>query len=174
MQRKLTDEELQRVMDARHFLRTVANFGGHSVYASIVLDGLDKMAKECTTDGKPYVEPQPEIGDGYRLATWADKDRRDLEFWSKAGGGWQHRKTIHGTPLDPDYHYRVPIDRIPTDEDARQRPTVMVRDNDQLPWQKQRLLAVAGSFDKFITSPGAELSACFWMQARFPYPGELD
>jgi hypothetical protein len=131
------------------------------------------VADNGTTDGKPCVEPQPEIGDGYRLATWADKDRRDLEFWSRIGGGWLARQTIHGTPLDPDYHYRVPIDRIPTDEDAVGRPTVMVRDNDKQGWQARKLLAVTGCLDKFITSSSSGV-ACFWMQARFPYPGELD
>jgi hypothetical protein len=128
------------------------------------------MASNGTTDGRPYVEPQPEIGEGYRVATWADKDRRDLQFWSKAGGGWQNRKTIHGTPLDPDYHYRVPVDRIPTDEDAKGRPTVMVTSNVADGSLARALLAVTAM--GFLVASGDGFSN--WKQARFPYPGELD
>jgi hypothetical protein len=172
-QRKLTKRELQKVSRAVWYLRSLARVRGDKPYTTIVLNDLEAMASNGTTDGRPYVEPQPEIGDGYRLATEADKDRRELEFWSKTGLGWQHRKSIHGTPLDPDYHYRVPVDRIPTDDDARQRQTVMVRDNDKQDWQTRKLLAVTGCLDKFITSSSSGV-ACFWMQARFPYPGELD
>jgi hypothetical protein len=128
------------------------------------------MARYGTTDGNPYVEPQPEIGEGYRLATWADKDRRDLQFWSKAGGGWQNRKTIHGTPLDPDYHYRVPVDRIPTDEDAVGRPTVMVTANVADGWLARPLLAVVGA--GYVVRSGDGFTN--WKHCRFPYPGELD
>jgi len=138
-----------------------------------VLDHLNAIEAHGTTDGKPWIDPQPEVGDGYRVATEADKDRRDLGFWSRIGGGWVARQTIYGTPLDPDYHYRVPVDRIPTDEDARQRPEMMVRDNDKQDWQARKLLAVTGCLDKFITSSSSGV-ACFWKQARFPYPGELD
>jgi hypothetical protein len=144
------------------------NHCGFVEHGGSVLHHLGEMEAHGTTDGQPYVEPQPEIGDGYRAAMADDGPRLDLEVWCE--NKWQ--KT--GPGFVPGFTYRVPVDRIPTDEDARQRPTVMVRDNDQLPWQKQTLLAVAGVFDKFITSPVADLSACFWMQARFPYPGELD
>jgi hypothetical protein len=176
-QRKLNPEELERVEQARHNLRGMCGWTttdrGVDYWRGVDKE-LSKMLLHGTTDGRPLIEPQPEIGEGYRLATESDKGRRDLEFWSRIGGGWLARQATYGAPLDPDYHYRVPVDRIPTDEDARQRPTVMVRDNDKESWDKQTLLAVAGSFDKFVTSPGADISACFWMQARFPYPGELN
>ena len=130
------------------------------------------MLLHGTTDGKPWIEPKPEIGDGYRPATEADKDRRDLEFWSRIGGGWLARQTIYGTPLDPDYTYRVPIDRIPTDDDARQRPTVMVRHRGEQLWRTMPLVAVVKSDRPFITLQ----STVIWrfQEARFPYPGELD
>jgi hypothetical protein len=169
MQRKLTDEELQDVMHARHYLRKVTTFAD-LLQSRIAMKYLDLVATHGTTDGKPYIEPQPEVGDGYRVATEADKDRRDLEFWSKTGGGWQHRKTIYGTPLDPDYDYRVPIDRIPTDEDARQRPTVMVMGNIADGWHARRLLGVTEM--GFLVASGDGFTN--WKQARFPYPGELD
>ena len=131
------------------------------------------VADSGTTDGKPWIEPQPEVGEGYRPTAEADKGRRDLEFWSKTGGGWQHRKSFHGAPLGPDYHYRVPVDRIPTDEDAKQRPTVMVRDSDDQNWKPATLLALrSGSLAFVATTPSNLLSS--WAQARFPYPGELD
>jgi hypothetical protein len=169
MQRKLTDEELQDVVHARHYLRKVTTFAD-LLQSRIAMKYLDLVATHGTTDGKPYVEPQPEIGDGYRVANIDDKDRRDLEFWSKAGGGWQHRKTIYGTPLDPDYDYRVPIDRIPTDEDARQRPTVMVSTKLSDEWLARRLLGVTEM--GFLVASGDGFTN--WKQARFPYPGELD
>jgi len=174
VQRKLTKRELQKVSRAVWYLRSLARVRGDKPYTTIVLNDLEAMASNGTTDGRPYVEPQPEIGEGYRAATESDVGRRDLEYFSNLKGNGWFARPVHGKPLESSYHYRVPVDRIPTDEDARQRPTVMVRDNDKESWDKQTLLAVAGSFDKFITSPGADISACFWMQARFPYPGELD
>jgi len=170
-QRKLTKRELQKVSRAVWYLRSLARVRGDKPYTTIVLNDLEAMASNGTTDGRPYVEPQPEIGEGYRLATEEEKDRRDRNHWDQQSECWYYSKT---GSYDANITYRVPIDRIPTDEDARQRPTVMVRDNDKQSWEKQTLLAVAGNFDKFITSPGADISACFWMQARFPYPGELD
>ena len=173
MQRKLTDDEKESVIQARWYLRKVVGFMGHPVYSGVVLSGLDEVATHGTTDGKPWIEPQPEVGEGYRLATKSDVGRRDLEFWSKTGGGWQHRKSFRGAPLDPDYHYRVPVDRIPTDEDAKQRPMVMVRDSDDQNWKPATLLALrSGSLAFVATTPSNLLSS--WAQARFPYPGELD
>jgi hypothetical protein len=173
VQRKLTKRELQKVSRAVWYLRSLARVRGDKPYTTIVLNDLEAMASNGTTDGRPYVEPQPEIGDGYRPATLSDKDRRDLEFWSKAGGGWQHRKTIHGTPLDPDYHYRVPVDRIPTDEDARQRPTVMVSgaSGSMCKWHPATLLAVLKNCYLGTYESGAFST---WTHCRFPYPGELD
>jgi len=168
-QRKLTKRELQKVSRAVWYLRSLARVRGDKPYTTIVLNDLEAMASNGTTDGRPYVEPQPEIGDGYRLATLSDAHRRDRQVW--CDGFWLNAQIGH---TETNRVYSVAKDRIPTDEDAKQRPTVMVRDNDKESWDKQTLLAVAGSFDKFITSPGADISACFWMQARFPYPGELD
>jgi hypothetical protein len=123
-----------------------------------------------TTDGKPYIEPQPEIGDGYRRATEADAIRRDLEFWSLTGGGWQRRKVLIGKPLSKEYHYRVPVDRVPTDKDAACRPTVMVSTNLSDEWLARPLLAVTAM--GFLVASGDGFTN--WKQARFPYPGELD
>ena len=166
-QRKLTREELQHVDRAAWYLRSVMNHCGLIANGGSVLDHLNAIEAHGTTDGKPWIEPQPEIGEGYRVATDDDEDRRDLEAW--LASKWI--KT--GPGVCTGVTYRVPVDRIPTDEDAKQRPTVMVRDNDKQDWQARKLLAVTGCLDKFITSSSSGV-ACFWMQARFPYPGELD
>jgi hypothetical protein len=128
------------------------------------------VADSGTTDGKPYVEPQPEIGDGYRRATESDAIRQDAEFWSQTGGGWQRRKVLIGKPLSKEYHYRVPVDRIPTDEDAVGRPTVMVSTKLSDEWLARPLLAVTAM--GFLVKSGDGFTN--WKQARFPYPGELD
>ena len=169
-QRKLTDEELQDLMHARHYLRKVTNLGGHTVYASIVLDGLDNMAKECTTDGKPYVEPQPEIGEGYRPATIADKGRRDRDYWNPQEGKWEPASV---GMYAGNYTYRVPIDRIPTDEDAKQRPIVMVRDRDGQPYKPAVLYGVKELKLNRFSVLADDMWSCH-CQARFLYPGELD
>jgi hypothetical protein len=173
MQRKLTDEELQSVLDARQHLRRVVNSGCHSINMAIVLDELDAIASHCTTDGKPYVEPQPEIGEGYRRATEEDANRRDLQFWSQTWLQWQSRDILIGHRLCEGHHYRVPVDRIPTDEDAKQRPTVMVCDNTGGGWLPRTLLHVCKNIvQPFLVISGDGFTT--WKQARFPYPGELD
>jgi hypothetical protein len=126
-----------------------------------------------TTDGKPYVEPQPEVGDGYRPATEADAWRKDVEYFSNLkGNGWFPR-AVHGKPLESSYHYRVPIDRVPTDEDAVGRPIVMVLDGVSGAWAKASLLAVT-SDDTYPFCALMDGVVDSWMDCRFPYPGELD
>jgi hypothetical protein len=73
MQRKLTDEELQVVMDARSHVRQVAKFSAHAAHFHESLRRLDEMASNGTTDGKPYVDPEPPIPDGYRRAVQGDE-----------------------------------------------------------------------------------------------------
>ena len=168
-QRKLTPAEQRSVADARHHMRNVAQIGT-VVCAWAIVTELDNMATHGTTDGKPYVEPQPEIGEGYRPVTEADRTRQDAEFWSQTGGGWQRRKVLIGRPFSQEYHYRVPVDRVPTDGDARQRPTVMVCGNAADGWLARPLLAVTAM--GFLVASGDGFTN--WKQARFPYPGELD
>ena len=172
MQRKLTRGEIAQVEQAKATVATLPHEMCNEETVA-VMQYFYHALRHSTTDGNPYVEPQPEIGDGYRLATESDVGRRDLEYFSNLKGNGWFARPVHGKPLESSYHYRVPVDRIPTDEDAKQRPTVMVRDNDKESWQARRLLAVTGCLDKFITSSSSGV-ACFWMQARFPYPGELD
>ena len=172
VQRKLTDEELQVVMDARFHVRQLAKFLDCQEYCWRFLTILDDAANYKTSDGKSYVEPKPEIGEGYRKATEADKDRQDIEFWSCEYQKWFVRDMpAVGAFLAGSYHYRVPIDRIPTDDDARERPLVMVRDNDTSKWAARTLIAVSSHPDfPFIAIRDKVHSS--WRQCRFPYPGE--
>ena len=171
-QRKLTKRELQKVSRAVWYLRSLARVRGDKPYTTIVLNDLDAMARYGTTDGNPYVEPQPEIGDGYRVATEADALRKDVECFSNLKGNGWFLRARHGKPLESSYHYRVPVDRIPTDEDAKQRPTVMVRDNDHETWKKRKMVAALSEWFYAISLGGTNVQT--WKQCRFPYPGELD
>jgi hypothetical protein len=129
------------------------------------------VADHGTTDGKPYVEPPPEIGDGYRVATEAEAWRLDVEFCSCVG--WHKRGNRAGKSFVPNYNYRVPVDRIPTDEDAVGRPAVMVQNRVSGEWYRASLLAVTDDATyPFCVLMGGEVDG--WMNCRFPYPGELD
>jgi hypothetical protein len=132
---------------------------------------LSDMATNGTTDGKPWIEPQPEIGKGYRLAMTEDVERRDRQQWNPQDLAWYCAPTgMHAGNIT----YRVPVDRIPTDKDAKQRPTVMVRDGDTEVWQRWRLIAVADRRHRFITLSSDATRVVAWGRCRFPYPGELD
>jgi hypothetical protein len=167
-QRKLTDKELQKVLDGRHCLRKVLEFSKHVHYIGVALEQLDEIAIHCTTDGKPYVEPQPEIGEGYRVATLSDAHRRDRQVW--CDGFWLNAQIGH---TETNRVYSVAKDRIPTDEDARQRPTVMVRDREDGPWLASKLLGVVPEYEYQFASNMCGVTVTHRM-ARFPYPGELD
>jgi hypothetical protein len=171
-QRKLTGFEVDKITILLNDLDKAAELIGCNdarQYFPDAVDMLASMKTNRTTDGKPYVEPQPEIGDGYRLATEADKDRRDRHQWNPQDLAWYYAPVgIYAG----NYTYRVPIDRIPTDEDAKQRPTVMVRHDDCGEWEAAILFAVAGVARPFITLEGTVINR--FAQARFPYAGELD
>lgn len=169
MQRKLTRDELRFASRAAWYLRSVMNHCGLIANGGSVLDQLCEMEAHGTTDGKPWQEPQPEIGEGYRLATEADKDRQDREMHDVHGRWVPAHVGIHAGS----YTYRVPKDRIPTDEDAKARPTVMVRDNPKCSWQPARLLGVV---PQSMFPFACDLSGCTtsFTESRFPYPGELN
>jgi hypothetical protein len=170
-QRKLTKRELQKVSRAVWYLRSLARVRGDKPYTTIVVNDLEAMASNGTTDGKPWIEPQPEIGEGYRYAIESDVNRLDVERWDTKSFAWHVRDASRrGEPLDKEITYRVPADRIPTDEDAVGRPTVMVMGNIADGWHARTLLAVTAM--GFLVKSGDGFTN--WKQARFPYPGELD
>jgi len=164
---KLKPDEVAHIEMLRSGLRSMFAWEdtnqGHG-YWNQVDNELGAMLEHGTTDGKPYVDPQPEIGGGYRAATKEDEGRKDRQYYYD--GQWHDASvgTADGT------YYRVPVDRIPTDLDARERPLVMVRDKDDAEWIKRPLLAVTGTRHPFIVGSGN--GHTFWAQCRFPYPGE--
>jgi hypothetical protein len=173
-QRKLTGFEVDKIAVLLNDLDKAAELIGCNdarQYFPDAVDMLASMKTNRTTDGKPYIEPQPEIGDGYRRATEADKWRRDCEAFYR--GEWH---VVSDGIILGVTHYRVPIDRIPTDEDAKQRPTVMVRNNERMKWKVVKLIMVAekaeGMHFPFVTIDS--LRPDCWACCRFPYPGELD
>jgi hypothetical protein len=111
---------------------------GHEYWADVVEHLLNK-ASNRTSDGKPYVEPEPPIPEGYRKANADDWRRKDVKFWSVNDLQWNDRPAqeskfdapIHGT------RYIVPIDPPLTDEDACVWPRllVMVRDESDRDWR---------------------------------------
>ena len=167
-QRKLTDRQMCHADEAcRHISRIAAwdEIDGGDAYWRDVHSRLRAMATNGTTDGKPYVEPQPEIGDGYRVATLSDAHRRDRQVW--CDGFWLNAQIGH---TETNRVYSVAKDRIPTDDDAVGRPTVMVSTNLSDEWLARRLLGVTEM--GFLVASGDGFTN--WKQARFPYPGELD
>jgi hypothetical protein len=166
-QRKLTPAELRSVADARHHMRNVAQIDTGALAGAIVIE-LNNMATYGTNDGKPWVELLPEIGDGYREATLSDAHRRDRQVW--CDGLWLNAQIGH---TETNRVYSVPVDRIPTDEDAKQRPMVMVRDAHNHPWRPAKLYGVAlGTAYPFLCERDSLSSVMLF--CRFPYPGELD
>jgi hypothetical protein len=168
MQRKLTADELLHAQIARTHIQQMYTAsglpdGGHWFGQHLL---LSHMIDNGTTDGKPYVEPQPEIGDGYRVATESDASRLDLQVWHDT----KWKTTSPG--ICEGFTYRVPVDRIPTDEDAKQRPIVMVRHRGEQLWRTMPLVAVVKSDRPFITLQGTVIWR--FQESRFPYPGELD
>jgi hypothetical protein len=170
----------QRKLDCyeAHWLSMAANAIRSLVHGCNCQHSWDKqfadllaVADHGTTDGKPWTEPQPEIGEGYRVATEADASRRDRDMCDVHGRWIPAHVGIYATNCT----YRVPIDRIPTDEDARRNPrlTVMVRNGVSGEWLKASLLAVTNDETyPFCVWMGGDVDG--WRYCRFPYPIELN
>jgi hypothetical protein len=173
-QRKLTEDQKQRINRACTDIAYMCDWSdtakGKDYWLDVVGELLD-MARHGTTDGKPWVEPEPAIPDGYRLAKDDEYWREDVNFWNSYANEWQLRVT-HGTTFSNEDRYIVPIDRIPTDEEAMTRPRVMVRNRDDEAWKEAVLYGV----DKtLIYSALAKIGMGTWRQwrqCRYPYEGE--
>lgn len=170
-QRKLTSVEKHWIRIAAGAVDSLMTGCGCSYPWDKRFADLIAVANHGTTDGKPYVEPQPEISEGYRLATEADAQRIDREGWGGPECGWI--AAGRGIVMEA-IVYRVPVDRIPTDEDAKQRPTVMVRDRDGEKWKPWILLAVVNRNYPFVAIAVNSTVQDSFAQCRFPYPGELE
>jgi len=170
-QRRLTGFESDKIAILLNDLDKAAELIGCNdarQYFPDAVDMLSNMRIHGTTDGKPYVEPKPEIGKGYRVATEEDISRRDRDMWGIHGRWVPAHVGMHAS----NYTYRVPVDHIPTDEDAVGRPTVMVRDDADETWKARTIVAVLAEWFYAISLGGTHIQT--WKQARLPYPGELD
>ena len=70
--------------------------------------------------------------------------------------------------------YIVPVDKVPTDEEAKSRPEVMVLDCQTELWESARLIAVIADSPARLPFI-AQLPECWvreYRDCRFPYPGE--
>ena len=142
MQTKLTNEEIGKLKQARNgiadgviWARTDEGFD----YWNEVIRLLDAKINHGTSDGKPYVDPEPPIPEGWRKAEADEWQRRDVQFWHKTEKSWMERPCM-GDPFDPpkcNTRYIVPIDPPLTDQDACVWPRrwVMVRDKIDRPWE---------------------------------------
>jgi len=217
-QRKLDSFEKHWITSAATSIRALMIGCGCAYRWDEQFADLLAVADNGTTDGKPWIEPQPEIGDGYRPATAEDRMRSDRSQWSAACRTWvaacigsYATTSIYRVPVEPqpeigdgyrlatlsDAHrldrqvwcdgfwlnaqightetnrvYSVAKDRIPTDEDAVGRPTVMVRHSGVDQWESRSLVAVVKCDMPFITLTDTVILR--FRYARFPYPGELD
>ncbi len=144
---------------------------------NIVDDSRYLFCRPCTPEeiaayqGKQEQQAEPEIGEGYRAATEADQYREDRDIVL----GTQWMKAIKGVFIK-NARYRVPVDRIPTDEDAKGRPVVMAKRKDESLWTPAFLIEVDHNDpDKpfHVKIEGLKYSSQR-EQCRFPYPGEIE
>ena len=114
------------------------------------------------------------VPEGWRLVTEEEKKKYKkpecAKYWSEGA------KEFVSTPFDAkhwenDTIYIVPEDSVfesewvtPTDEDAKMRPEVKVRDYDNQPWETWKLVAVVDGYMPFVTNHKG-LSAQ-WRQCR--------
>ena len=172
-QRRLTVSEHLKVVRAMNAIKTMCDWSCTSRgvrYWGQVVRELDDMIVQDTTDGQPYVTPALTIPDGYRLAVAGDEGREDCEYLSD-NYEWTRRHFV-GRDFVEGERYIVPVDRAPTDKEARSRPEVMVRNTESEDWQRRTLLAVIDTGCGFICWPdGSDKVGC-WRFARHLYPGE--
>ncbi len=178
MQTKLTKQEIGKLKQTRNgivhgviWARTDEGFD----YWNEVIRLLDAKIKHGTSDGKPWVDPEPQIPDGWRKAEADEWTRKDVKYWDLYEKDWRPRLS-QGTAFDPPVmqtHYIVPIDPPLTDQDARDRPWVMVTDETLGLWVGPRtLLAAPPKTVRYVVgdSPGVS----FWKQARRATPAEIE
>lgn len=131
MQTKLTKEQIGKLKQARNgifngFIYSDTDEGGG--YWREVTDKLDAKIHHGTSDGKPYIEPEPLIPEGYRKANADEWRRKDVKYWDLRHKDWRPR-LLQGVAFDPPVmqtRYIVPIDPPLTDEDACVWPRLLV------------------------------------------------
>ena len=183
MQKKLTEEQISNCRNIARLLdRETLAFGWRdteegSDYWMEVLDKLREKIHHGTSDGKPWVEPEPEIPPGYRKAEPDEWKRTDVKYWSRTFKEWSDRPTqvLAFDPPQAGTIYIVPIDQPLTDQDACVWPRrlVMVRDEDRHPWIGP--YKYLGKTDaSYSIDPNNGGCATDWKQARRATPEEIE
>lgn len=140
---KLTEKQKRRCRQILHSLDNGdLTFGWGNTEEGIAywvtaIDKLRAKIKHGTSDGKPWQEPEPVIPEGWRKAEPDEWKRTDVKCWWPPLEEWRLR-TNQGTPFDNPImrtHYIVPIDPPLTDQDARTRPWIMVKNSEEGQWQ---------------------------------------
>jgi hypothetical protein len=182
MQRKLTEGEIEKLKQAKSGIGDVLvpTYDDQGLYWAVVLGSLDDKIKHGTTDGKPYVDPEPPIPEGWRKAFDHELTREDLLFWCRDKKVWVGRSLVtFKIALHKGPFYIVPIDPPLTDQDACVSPRrlVMVRDDESKPWQgPHRYLGRNDEhpFPFVIHSNGDHEAEHLWKYARLATPEEIE
>ena len=182
MQTKLTKQEIGKLKQARSgisggVLWSRTNEGYD--YWQQVIDGLDAKIKHGTSDGKPYVEPEPTIPEGWRKAEADEWTRNDVQYWDTTEKSWMKRPCM-GDPFDSllcGTRYIVPVDPPLTDQDACVWPRllVMVRDCNDRDWQGPfEYVCKEDSSSEYLYVVRGNGGRHAWKQARRATPAEIE
>jgi hypothetical protein len=182
-QEKLTEHQIRWVLTALSRLGSLAHLL-NKLYIPVPTElahinvTLQGMHKNQTSDGKPWVEPEPAIPDGWRRAEPDEWQRMDVKFCSSLSAFEWRLRPAQGIPFDKPIHnvrYIVPIDPPLTDHDACVWPRrlVMVRDIDRHPWIGP--YKYLGKTDaSYSIDPNNGGCATDWKQARPATPAEIE
>ena len=178
-QRKLTEGEIEKLKQARSAIGDVLipTYDDQGRYWVDVRNSLDDKIKHGTSDGNPWVDPEPPIPEGYRKAQKHEYRRNDVQYWEASKSEWRPRPEPGGSPFYKEIHYIVPIDPPLTDEDAKERPFVMVRDDVRDGWvSKPKILLSAppASANYIVVDDANDKIATSWKQARRATPAEIE
>ena len=182
-QTKLTKEQISncrkiaRLLDNEALAFRWLDTEEGSDYWVEVFNKLREKIHHRTSDGKPYVEAEPPIPEGYRKANADEWRRKDVKYWDLNHKDWLWRLS-QGIAFDPPVmqtRYIVPIDPPLTDQDAAVWPRllVMVRDEDRHLWIGP--YKYLGKTDaSYSIDPNNGGCATDWKQARRATPEEIE
>ena len=154
-------------------------FACHSVDDQAILSRslqiIAAVAKHGTTDGKIYVEPQPQIPEGYRKAVAGDEGRADAKKYKDGHyfDRWLTKANAVPTPFVEGEFYIVPKDIEPQAKHADSFSKVMVRDALSQKWKPAFLVAI-NQYEpyRFQALNEKRSNVGRWIFCRLPYPGE--
>lgn len=181
MQRKLVPAEYQNAINAKKQSENLITFikqYSKECYAKMleVDQQIAQMICHQTNDGKEWIEQEPEIPEGYRLAEPHEWKREDVKFWWIDQQKWEPR-SFPGTKFDDPKEktiYIVPIPKPLTDEDAcvYPRKLVMVRHKDNQPWLGP--YSYIGKVNGLYYTGSENQSASGWYQCREATQTEIE